>query len=75
MPPYNKTQTDWISKEKRELFCKAVNSMLMTNKDVKVIDALSLSQEIVDTAFINYPDKEEGKVEGKSEDIELPTKG
>jgi hypothetical protein len=57
----NYNETDWISKEKRELFCKSVNSILMTNKDVAVEEALMNAKSIVDTAFKNYPDG--GKVE------------
>ena len=54
-------KTDWISKEKRELFAKAVNSMLMTNPEVKLETALEASKKIVDTAFENYPDKYEAE--------------
>ena len=58
---YNK-DTDWLSKEKRELFCKAVNSIIMT--DIKKLDDLDFvlesAQKIVDTAFKTYPDLEEG---------------
>lgn len=49
-------ETDWISKEKRELFCKAVNSILMTKPDTPIAQALDISKRIVDTAFTNYPD-------------------
>ena len=71
MPKPNYSQTDWISKEKRELFCKAVNSMLMTTPDMDLKDVLERSRIIINTAFENYPDKEE---EAKGEDVELPTK-
>jgi len=59
---YNKN-TDWLSKEKRELFAKAVNSMLMTNPNVGLDECLKKAKVIVDTAFENYPDlSEEPKV-------------
>lgn len=47
--------TDWISKEKRELFCKAVNSYLMEGDhttDVAILEA----KKIIDKAFEFYPD-------------------
>jgi len=29
-------ETDWVAKERRELFAKAVNSMLMTNPEISL---------------------------------------
>jgi len=55
---YQKDNTDWIAKERRELFAKAVNSMLMTSPEMKVEDALQKAKLIVDTAFNNYPDND-----------------
>ena len=56
---YNNNNTDWISKEQRELFCKAVNSMIMTDitllKDLDKV--LGSAEKIVDKAFDLYPDK------------------
>ena len=51
----------WIQKEKRELFCKAVNTTLMNeNLDNKSLDTiLESAKTIVDTAFKNYPDNTE----------------
>lgn len=57
----NYTETDWISKEKRELFCKAVNSITMTNDKISIGEVLQMARVIVDTAFKNYPDG--GRVE------------
>ena len=51
-------ETDWISREKRELFCKSVNSLIMTRKDIELEDALADAKSIVDTAFANYPDSQ-----------------
>ena len=59
--------TDWIAKEKRELFCKAVNSMLMTTPEKPLEVALNASKTIVDKAFENYPDNN-----GDSKTQELP---
>ncbi len=53
---FGKDNTDWISKEKRELLCKAVNSILMTNPERDVDEALKEGKTIVDFAFTNYPD-------------------
>lgn len=44
----------WENKERRELFCKAVNSMLMTTPDKPLEEVLKASKTIVDTAFENY---------------------
>lgn len=53
--------TDWISKEKRELFGKAVNSILMTgpSKILALNDVLDSAKQIVDFAFQSYPDNED----------------
>jgi len=69
--PYNKAQspTDWTNKEKRELFCKAVNSMLMTKPDFDGLEVLDRAKTIVDTAFKNYPDRAEE--DAKAKDFEL----
>lgn len=60
-----KDNTDWRAKEQRELLCKAVNSILMTNPERDVDEALESGKKIVDFAFENYPDKpmEEPRVE------------
>jgi len=50
------TKEEWAQKEKRELFCKAVNSMLMTNRRMKLDKALDRAKKIVDAAFTHYPD-------------------
>ena len=69
--PYNKAQspTDWTNKEKRELFCKAVNSMLMTTPNAKLEVVLTMAKMIIDTAFTNYPDRAEE--DAKAKDFEL----
>jgi len=68
---YNKAQspTDWTNKEKRELFAKATNSMLMTNPKIELEIVLKMAKEIVDTAFSNYPDRAEE--DAKSQNFEL----
>lgn len=59
----NKTETDWINKEKRELFCKYVNSTIMTDiTNVEKLDlVLEKAQQVVDKAFELYPDRVEDK--------------
>jgi len=70
MPKSNYSpQTDWISREKRELFCKAVNSILMTTPETPLEKALTAAKTIVDTAFKNYPDRAEE--DAKAENFEL----
>ena len=64
----NMSKDDWSKKEKRELFCKAINTLIMSGKDKDLFKALSLAKQIVDTAFDNYPDNTDGKGE-KIEDI------
>ena len=49
-------ETDWVSKEKRELFCKSINSMIMTDPKKPLEVVLNDAKTIVDTAFENYPD-------------------
>ena len=52
-------QADWISKEKRELFCKCVNCFIMkagADKDPIMEKVLPIAKEVVNTAFIHYPD-------------------
>ena len=68
---YNKAQspTDWTNKEKRELFCKATNSMLMSTPEAEVVHVLKVAKIIVDTAFTNYPDRAEE--DAKAKDFEL----
>jgi len=68
--PYKNDNTDWISKEKRELFCKSVNTYIMGFGDNKMTlnEILIGAKQIVDTAFKNYPDNTDGKGE-KIEDI------
>lgn len=57
----NQKETDWINKEKRELFCKYVNSTIMTDiKQAEQIEIiLNKAQQVVDTAFELYPDRGE----------------
>jgi len=55
----NKQETDWINKEKRELFCKYVNSTIMTKKEVDLDVLLKEAKKVVDEAFNCYPDRSE----------------
>lgn len=68
---YVSEETDWISKEKRELFGKAVNSILMTwkpdNNDWNWDYIIAKAKLIVDRAFEFYPDKQEQVI-----DVEQP---
>ena len=50
---------DLRQQQKRELFCKAVNSMLMTDAKKPLKDALTDAKTIVDTAFKSYPSLDE----------------
>ena len=64
----------WEMKEKRELFGKAVNSILMTNKDLELSKVLEMAKEIVDTAFKNFSLSEEQKTDEQADFGELPLK-
>lgn len=77
-----KSSKNWAQKEKRELFCKAVNSLLMTDyyahkdtNNVKSTDdqrnVIRVAQETVDKAFELYPDLPE---EGQQETLTYPSK-
>jgi len=71
-PNYSSQGTDWKNKECRDLYCKSVNSHIMTFKeDMKLEEILKRSKEIVDTAFKNYPDRAEEQA--KKEAFELNT--
>ena len=62
--------TDWIAKEKRELFCKTVNTWIMkcgADKDPIIESVLKIAKEVVDKAFEHYP---EAKLE-EEEEIEV----
>jgi len=57
------TPTDWLQKEKRELFCKAVNSLIMEGK-LTPTEAIDQAKIIVDKAFEFFPDaKPEEEIE------------
>ena len=57
---YQNNNVDWIGKEKRELFCKSVNTLLMRGEEEFKKEVLDVAKEIVDTAFKNYPDNTGG---------------
>jgi len=57
------SKDDWAKKEKRELFCKAVNTIMMNENKEDIADVLKTAKIIVDTAFKNYPDNTEPKGE------------
>lgn len=76
--PYNNqmTKAEWANKEKRELFCKAINSMIMSNDfckkgDYSAIDAIiEQAKKIVNTAFTEFvPMVEDG---GGTEKFNFP---
>ena len=52
---------DLRQKEKRELFCKAVNSQLMTDPKKPMADVLKDAMLIILTAFTSYPSIEDKK--------------
>lgn len=62
---YENKETDWLSKEKRELFSKTVNSIIMnlkaskTGELIQVEEIAKVAKKIVDSAFKFYPDKNE----------------
>ncbi len=63
---YEKKQneTDWLSKEMREQFCKSANSQIINGKtEIKKI--LETAQTIVDRAWELYPS-------GNNNNVELP---
>ena len=54
------SNTDWVSKEKREMFRTVVNSWIIksgSEKDPVMDKVLPIAQQIVDKAFELYPDK------------------
>ena len=53
------SKEDWARREKRELFCKAVNTMMMSDITIDIDRALSVAEKIIHTAFKNYPDNVE----------------
>lgn len=63
---------EWRAKEKREMFGKAVNSLLMTNKDLELEIALDKAKEIVNFAFKNFPPPEDAKPSEEGDFGELP---
>ncbi len=56
---YQTKDVDWLSKEKRELFCKAVNSYLMKTDTLDIDKVLDIARKIIDKAFLLFPDKNE----------------
>ena len=64
---YPQKEVDWISKEKRELFSKAVNSYLMRTDTPDIDKVLEIAKKIIDRAFELYPDANDSKKE-----IEVP---
>ena len=56
---YSTEKVDWLSKEKRELFSKAVNSYLMKTDNPDIDKVLEIAKQIIDKAFELYPDKNE----------------
>lgn len=67
----DKDKKDFIQKEARELFCKAVNSILMTKTDEDIEKIIEKAKKIVDKAFEFYPP---GKYEFISceEELDIP---
>ena len=61
---YQKDQpnTDWLSKEKREMFRTVVNSFIIksgSDKDPIMDKILPIAEQVVNRAFEIYPDKNE----------------
>lgn len=50
------SKSEWENKEKRALFCKSVNSILMTTPEKPLKDVLKASKRIIDFAFKHYSD-------------------
>ena len=65
------TDTDWIAKEKRELFCKATNSNRMVDPKTPLKQALDDAETTINKAFELYPDGK--KDSSKEETFEFPT--
>lgn len=53
---YQKDNTDWISKEKRDFFFRAVISQLINDPKKPLEDAFNTAKTITDKAFAAYPD-------------------
>jgi len=61
---YEKKETNWDAKERREQFCKSSNSQIINgNKNIKEI--LETAQTIVDKAWELYPS-------GNNNSVEIP---
>lgn len=54
-----KQETDWISKEKRELFCKFVNSTIMSDREKQLDKIIEEAEKTINKAFELYPDTQE----------------
>jgi len=55
-------ETDWASKERRDLFCKVVNCYVMKSgaeKDPVIEKILPIAEQIVNKAWELFPDKNE----------------
>ena len=67
-------EKNWQQKEKRELFCKCVNTFIMktgSDKDPIMEKVMEYAQMVVDKSFSTYPNEEE---EGEEKDFAFPEK-
>jgi len=63
---YIQKETDWKSKEQRDLFCKVVNCYIMkagSEKDPILEKVFEVAKVVVDKAFLLYPDKNDKEEE------------
>ena len=49
----------WDKKQGRELFCKTVNALMMTDKDLEVKKAMEMAEEVVKRALTLFPPTDE----------------
>ena len=61
---YEKKETNWDAKERREQFCKSANSQIINGKK-EIKEILTIAQTIVDKAWELYPS-------GNDNNVELP---
>ena len=58
--PINK-DTDWLSKEKRQMFVDKVGALIIKGKEEDLEKIFELAEKIVNKAFEIFPDKQESQ--------------
>jgi hypothetical protein len=65
-----KDTTDWIAKEKRDMFLRIAISTLINKPDTTLESVYALAKDMVETVFKEYPDKTNGTAEIINETID-----